>query len=543
MQLAREEYQSLEDIVGTEYITQEPVILDTYNQVWGNKFFFGKKHSTRPAAVLLPATTEEIQAIVKVCNKYGILFKAFTAGFEYLSLSLEKEKGILLDLKRMNRILEIDPKNMRAVVEPYVSVYRMQLEAAKHGLYTGRIGVGYFAGIIATSCCHQEMTHTQLTTSSHGRNVLGVEWVLPTGDILKLGTAESSNEWYSADGPGFSLRGILRGRTGANGGHGVITKASIKLYPWYGPPEWENVREPGAPLAHGQVEKVPDGYKTFIFTFPTLDNMLEAAIEISRAEIAYSLQTGTLDTAGFTEGNDEEWAELQKRSPETDEIIRNSITLTIGAHSSREMEYREKCLFTISEKWGGRRLPELNEPRTLARAFINHVWSTGPTPMRATGDYIASSASPDGDPAWLKGMLLMEAETIESYRERGWAYRPWKVGVIWRPQENLSTGAVGGFGYAYDPWDPSALKESRDFINKVIDPQGKFKSMGVPFRGGCLNVESVLHIHQKWGPVYENYDVWLRKIKKMLDPNNVADWSAYIPAEYPNAGSEAEVKE
>ena len=51
MKLGKEAYQSLEEIVGTNYITQEPAILDTYNQVWGNKFFFDEKHSVRPATV------------------------------------------------------------------------------------------------------------------------------------------------------------------------------------------------------------------------------------------------------------------------------------------------------------------------------------------------------------------------------------------------------------------------------------------------------------------------------------------------------------
>ena len=71
MKLGKEVYQALEDIVGPEYITQEPVILDTYNQVWGNKFFFDEKHSTRPAAVLLPATTQEVQEIVIPAEFHG----------------------------------------------------------------------------------------------------------------------------------------------------------------------------------------------------------------------------------------------------------------------------------------------------------------------------------------------------------------------------------------------------------------------------------------------------------------------------------------
>jgi len=260
MKLSSEEYQALEEIVGPEYITQEPVIMDTYNQVWGNKFFFDEKHSIRPAAVLLPANTSEISEVVKLCNKYSVLFKAFSSGFEYLSVSLMHEKGILFDLRRMNRILEIDAKNMRAVVEPYVSVYRLQLEAAKYGLYTGRIGVGYSAGVIAAECCHHGCQHTMVFTSGYGRNTLGVEWVLPTGEILNLGAGETGNDLFSADGPGFSLRGILRGRTGANGGHGVITKASVKLYPWYGPAEWEQKKQPGEAPSKGQLDAVPDGF-------------------------------------------------------------------------------------------------------------------------------------------------------------------------------------------------------------------------------------------------------------------------------------------
>ena len=51
MKLPREAYQAFEDIVGPEYVTEDPVLLDTYNQVWGNKFFFDEKHSARPSAV------------------------------------------------------------------------------------------------------------------------------------------------------------------------------------------------------------------------------------------------------------------------------------------------------------------------------------------------------------------------------------------------------------------------------------------------------------------------------------------------------------
>jgi glycolate oxidase len=548
MKLPKEAYQALEEIVGPEYITQEPVILDTYNQVWGNKFFFDEKHSVQPAAVLLPGTTEEISAIVKVCNKYGMLFKAFSSGFEYLSLSLVHTKGILLDLKRMNRVLEIDSKNMRAVVEPYVSVYRLQLEAAKYGLYTGRIGVGYSAGVIAAECCHHGCQHTMVFTSGYGRNVLGVEWVLPTGEILKMGTGESGGDLFSADGPGFSLRGILRGRTGANGGHGVITKASVKLYPWYGPPEWKQTKQPGEVLSLGQLDKVPDGYKVFIPTFRNLDDTLEAAAEFCRAEILYALGIGIIFTEVTPEGNDEQWAKIQKiqnADPKTREaagLFKKSVVLVTGGQSLRELEYKEKCIRAITEKWGGQFLPQYNEQRALARAFIDIVWSTG-VDLRATGDFLPSSSSPDGSPDMLKKLALQEAELKDPYEKNG-AFMPMGSTedrmVSWRPEEHLSIGAQGISVAIYDPYDPTSLKAARDFINELFDPRRSLKRFGVPSRGGCLQIEPVTHVHQNWGPLYDHYDIWLKKIKQMLDPNAVGDWTAYIPPEYPEYPKEGD---
>ncbi len=202
MRLTQEEYKALEEIVGPEYITQDPVIMESYCQVWGNKVQFGDKRHRPAAAVLLPGSTEEIQAIVRFCNKAGILFKPSARAFEYVATYLSHERGILLELKRLNRILEIDPKNMHAVVEPFVTVYELIDAASKQGFYVGKPGVGYSAAVISLACCHQEMTISQLFTSGYGRNVLGARVGPPHRGRLEPGY-------------GQSRRGlVLRGRAG-----------------------------------------------------------------------------------------------------------------------------------------------------------------------------------------------------------------------------------------------------------------------------------------------------------------------------------------
>jgi hypothetical protein len=48
-----------------------------------------------------------------------------------------------------------------------------------------------------------------------------------------------------------------------------------------------------------------------------------------------------------------------------------------------------------------------------------------------------------------------------------------------------------------------------------------------------MQVEDIEHIHQRWGPLYDNCDIWLQKVKRMLDPKNVCDWTAYIRRSMP----------
>lgn len=533
MQLAKEVYEALEDVVGPENVTQEPAILDTYNQVWGNKLVFGEKWSIRPAAVLLPGSTEEVQAIVRVCNRYSIPFRPFSSGFEITATALQSEKAVILDLRRMDRILEIDVKNMHAVVEPYVSVYRLQREAAKHGLFIGCVGAGPSTGVIASSCCHFGSGMTQVSTGGLDRNVLGVEWVLPTGDILKLGTAETGAGWFSADGPGLSLRGILRGHTGANGGHGVITKASVKLYPWYGPPEWEFV---GTPPGLKQLEKVLDGYRVFVITFPTKDHMSDALREIGQAEIACSVYVLCAAFGLLGEGNDESWENYQNflklGGPELLELLNTSLSVVLGARSSREMEYREKCLLRIGEKWGGTLNPLFNDPVVLTQQFAYLMWAFGSIRyvFRLATDFFISPCS-DGTEDMINNLHRVALEMIEPHMAKGTLLQA--DAVFHLPYEDYSVGSHIEHVYYYDPFDADSLTGTTALIGETMDPEGKCRRFGVPALGGGLQFEPVHHVHQRWGPIYDNYDVWLRKIKAGLDPNSVADWGCYIPPVFP----------
>ena len=532
MKLTKEEYKALEDIVGPDYITQDPVIMESYNQVWGNKLAFGDKRHKPPAAVLLPATVEEVQAIVRFCNKAGILFKPSARAFEYVATYLASERGILLELKRMNRILEIDEKNAHAVVEPYVTMYQLLDAAGRVGYYVGKPGVGYTASVISLACCHQEMTISQIYTSGYGRNVLGCEWVLPTGEILYLGSAGREGGWFSGDGPGFSLRGILRGRAGANGGHGVITKCSVKLYPWYADPpsSYEMKRQPGEALSAGQIDKIPDHYRVNVLTFPTTEQMMKASTEIGQAELACIVAPAYLATGFNEEGNDEQWAKMKEGIMRDPDKIARSVPVFVNGHSARELQYRERAVMYVMEKWDGYLDPEYNDPKVKCQMFMYQIWSLG-VGLRGTGDFMVSIQGADGSTEMHLNYRPMEFDAFKSFRERGEIVQP-NMGMSYRPMEHFSLGSSGGIATGYDPSDPSSLAAAREYMDLVYDTDSPFRRFGYTNRGAMMQVEDIEHIHQRWGPLYDNCDAWLQKVRNMLDPNRVADWSGYIPPEY-----------
>jgi glycolate oxidase len=125
MALSKEVYKEFGDVVGAENICDDPAILPAY-------------YSMDFAAVILPGNAAEVQAVVKLCNRHKLQFSAASTGWGGMYA-----KGIVfLDLRRMNHIIEINEKNMYAVVEPYVINAQLQAELMKRGLNCNIKGAG-----------------------------------------------------------------------------------------------------------------------------------------------------------------------------------------------------------------------------------------------------------------------------------------------------------------------------------------------------------------------------------------------------------------
>lgn len=77
-----------------------------------------------------------------------------------------------------------------------------------------------------------------------------------------------------------------------------------------------------------------------------------------------------------------------------------------------------------------------------------------------------------------------------------------------------------------DPYDEESLAGFSDLITETFDPEGKFRSFGVPCLGGGFHIEPASYVAQDQGLVYKNFHVWLRRTKEALHPSYLNDWSA-----------------
>src|SRR5450756_115719 len=151
----RAAYRALEDIVGAQHVSEDPAILDGYAFQYLAELVRPENspYMPRPAAVVLPSSTEEVQAVVRLANDHGLKVKATGTGWYFFNAAIKDEDATLqLDLRRMNQILELDERNMFAVVEPYVIPAQLQAEALKRGLNINIPGSGCSTSIVASAC-------------------------------------------------------------------------------------------------------------------------------------------------------------------------------------------------------------------------------------------------------------------------------------------------------------------------------------------------------------------------------------------------------
>ena len=521
MALSRDIYRELEDVVGPENMSEDLAVIDGYAYQRFGEVMVPREEgrfTPRPDAVVLPGSTKEVQAIIKFCNRRGLKSKASSTGYGPFN-TLGGNGGILLDLRRMNRILEIDEKNMYVVVEPYVTFAQVQAEAMKRGLNCHVIGAGSNTSYLASHTSVGGNNTQAISQGASSRNLLGVEWVTPSGEIVTLGSQGSGAGWFSGDGPGPSLRGIIRGAGGALGGLGVFTKCAGHLHPWPGPTKLEIKRR--SPEYEAEI---PPNFEYHVLEWPTWEQCADAEYKIAEAGIAFALHK----TAGpgshgsiVTSSNNEYY---EKRQAGKFLMPRVSLALVMAASTPEEHAFQVKVLDKILEESGGKISPIGEEPTFKKRDFINMVRSSliPRLAFRLTGSFTVDGMLGMDTIEHCAMGLKMDERIKEKYSAKGailddGTYNTW--GVVWEGGHFAHYEC----GHQFDPGD----EKSRQYTGEMIE-EGMQTVLSVPFAIAGMAFGDLSKVV---GPLCYNFPDWLRKIKKTFDPNNVSDATTYIPPE------------
>lgn len=175
-----------------------------------------------PEAVVLPGSSEEVAAVVKLCNKYNVPVTVRGGGTSLADGAIPVCGGIVLLMERMNRILEMDTTAMYMVVEAGVRTIDIQKRANEAGfLYAGdpcsaescQIG-----GNLATNAGGNKAVRYGVTRNQ----VYSLEVVTPVGEIVEVGAR------LKKCSTGYCMEQLIMGSEGTLG---IITKATLKLQP------------------------------------------------------------------------------------------------------------------------------------------------------------------------------------------------------------------------------------------------------------------------------------------------------------------------
>ncbi|MFR9805769.1 FAD-linked oxidase C-terminal domain-containing protein [Pseudonocardia sp. RS010] len=176
-------------------------------------------YRVRPEIVLVPRDAEGVARAVKACHRNTVPFVARGAGTGLSGGALPVADGVVISLARLKRVLEVDPENRRAVVEPGVTNLEITAAVAEHGLYyapdPSSQQVCTIGGNVAENSGGAHCLKYGFTTN----HVLSTEVVLPDGEVVTLGgdTAEQQ---------GPDLRGVF---LGSEGTLGIATKITVRL--------------------------------------------------------------------------------------------------------------------------------------------------------------------------------------------------------------------------------------------------------------------------------------------------------------------------
>lgn len=209
--------EKLEKIVGAENVLTKKADLVAYSYD-----ATADVQKALPDVVVLPSSTAEIQQIMKLANETDTPVYTRGSGTNLSGGCIPLKQGIVLCTQKMNKILEIDPDNLTATVQSGVIVADLNSAVAAHGLIyppdPGTVATATMGGTVAE--CAGGLRGLKYGVTKH--YVMGMEVVLPTGDVVRFGGKTVKNV------TAYDFASLF---VGSEGTLGIVTEITAKLIP------------------------------------------------------------------------------------------------------------------------------------------------------------------------------------------------------------------------------------------------------------------------------------------------------------------------
>src|SRR5712664_1465850 len=230
----------LQSIVGPRNVLSSAEDLAMYE-------YDGSVDRARPEIVVFPSHSSEVSQIVKLANRYETPLVGRGAGTGLSGGAIARNGGIVISFSRMNRILEVDAVNLRAVVQPGVVNLDLSRAVEHLGLYYAPDPSSQKSCTIGGNVSENSGGPHTLAYGVTANHVTGLELVLPDGEIVRIGGK-------SIETSGYDLNGLL---VGSEGTLALVTEITVRLM------------------------RKPEAVKTLLAVYDTLDDTTESVVEIT----------------------------------------------------------------------------------------------------------------------------------------------------------------------------------------------------------------------------------------------------------------------
>ncbi len=520
--LPREVIRALEDALGPDYVSEDRAVIETYSRFSVDSAGTLKKHEKDPtiipACIVLPGSTEDVQSIIRIANRFTVPIIAFTNGMIAFNGPTTPEPTITAHMSRMNRVLSIDEDNLTATLQAYGDYGQLHAEAMKQGLWNGGSPLATTLCKLSSQTSFAGIWQTDLKYGTLSRNIVSIKLVLPTGEVLITGSdTVSGTDGFWEYGPGPDLLSLVRGSAGTTG---IITEITVKLHTWPGGPA---LPEPpaGRPCILDYHEPKydsappPDKVKLLWVEFPDYDTEIEALRKVAQSGVGIGLNaTGVYNSYYCSQTQDMTLERVKGRFFPA----YNLYVIIAGITSDRQIDYEEKVFREIMKETSGTFLTESHKPEVLAALdpwnldCIRHV-----TGFRMNRHFYGGSIVPGGP---LKDTAYKTKEiwtrTINAFGEtyitdRGgiddtpFLYAIEKAGRYWLSEADVYPDAL----------DPELLRKARVLTTaSVVD----FVSQGYAPIGMGVAIEPLTTAFPEQGP---NANLLVRKLRRVFDPNSI----------------------